>query len=165
MNGTEQHSKVKVAPARNLISRPRDLVDAYEQKHVALLALSFGERTFEGETKPTPVVEVMVVDLETAPVRTIASLTISWRRVVPALRLGESDTWQVGRLKREGNAVMFLPPDPTFDLERAASELGGLELQGGGRPPASPIEGTTRTETKPQHGVAARESAAGDSPV
>jgi hypothetical protein len=133
MKVTQQQPKAKIAPARKLITKPRDLLAAYEHKHIALLALNFSEHTFEDDDDPTPVAEVAVVDVETEPARPIAALSISWRRVVGALRLAERGTWQIGKLEREAeyNTVEFHPPEPTLDLDRVASELEQLELQGG----------------------------------
>jgi hypothetical protein len=140
MDVTEPQPKAKVAPARKLISKPRDLLAEYEGKHIALFLLSFGEHTFQDDEGATPIAEIVVVDVETEPARPIAALSISWRRVVGALRLVDRGTWQIGRLEREDeyNAVEFRPPSPTFDLEKAASQLGVLELQRGGRPLSLP---------------------------
>jgi hypothetical protein len=135
MKATEQKPTARVAPARKLISKPRDLIAQAEGRHVAMLVLRFGERVFQGDEKPTPTADVVVVDIEANPPRLLASLSISWRRVVPALRLVEPNTWQVGRLVREEEyqAVELLEPDKGFDLERAAARLGELEAAGTGR--------------------------------
>jgi hypothetical protein len=131
MNSKEQRPQAKVAPARKLISKPKDLFAEYEGKHIALLPLNFAEHTFEGDDEPTTLAEVAVVDVETDVPRPVAALQISWRRVVGALRLADLETWQIGKLEREPGqtAVEFGPPDPTFNLERVASQLGQLVLR------------------------------------
>jgi hypothetical protein len=131
MDGTTPIArKVKVAPARRWITKPRQLFEEVEGRHVAILALRFGEHTFEGDDEATPTADVAVVDVEADPARPVAALSISWRWVVAALRLTEPGTWQVGRLVREAQAVELREPDQDFDLERVARQLGELELTG-----------------------------------
>lgn len=129
MNATQAERKANVAPARRLIAKPRDLIAQAEGRHVAVLALRFAARVFAGDDEPTPTVEVVVVDVESDPPRPLAALTISWRRVVAALRLAEPGTWQIGRLVREAEfqAVELLEPDKGFDLDRVAAKLGELQ--------------------------------------
>jgi hypothetical protein len=143
------------------------LLAEYEHKHVALLALSFREHTFEGEDEPTQLVEVAVVDVETDPVRLIAALSISYRSVVLALRLAERGTWQIGKLERPAgsNGVELRPPEPTVDLERVAAQLGALEFHGGARPLALTSGKADAAETDLQNRFAALESATGDASV
>jgi hypothetical protein len=84
---------------------------------------------FQDEKEPTPIAEVVVVDVEADPPHLLAELTISWRRVVRALRLGDPGTWQIGRLVREEEyqAVELLEPEEGFDLDRVAGSLAELE--------------------------------------
>jgi hypothetical protein len=126
IEGSEPRTAAKVAPAQKLITKPRDLIAAVEGRHVAVLALSFTEKRFSEDDGATPVCTVAVVDVEEQPLRPVAVLEITWRRVVPALRLTEPGTWTIGRLQREeeSNAVELLPPDEKFDLEQAAVALG-----------------------------------------
>jgi hypothetical protein len=151
MNGPQN---VKVAPARKLISKAKDLFAEYEGKHIALLPLNFVEHTFKGDLEPTELAEVAVVDIESEVAQPVAALQISWRRVVRALRITDPETWQIGRLEREPeyNAVEFRPPDSTFDLERAASQLGQLILHSGGRP--LPTRESSRDVIEPASGDA-----------
>jgi hypothetical protein len=127
---------VKVAPAQRLISKPRDLLSQVEGRHVAIRVRRFGEHVFQGEDQPTPTADIVVIDLEADAPRRLAELTISWRRVVAALRLAESGTWQVGRLVREEEyqAVELLEPKDSFDLDRVSALLGALEGGGPGEP-------------------------------
>ena len=132
MKVTEQPPKANVAPARKLITKPRDLLSLVEGRHVAILVRRFGEHTYQDEEQPTPTAEVSVVDIEADSPQRLAELTISWRRVVPALRFAKPGTWQIGRLLREQEfqAVELLEPAEEFDLDRAAAQLGELEAAG-----------------------------------
>jgi hypothetical protein len=156
MQITGQPPKAKVAPARKLITKPKDLFAEYEGKHIALLPLGFAERTFEGDNEPTTLAEVAVVDVETEPVRPVAALQISWRRVVGALRLVDLETWQIGKLEREAGqtAVEFGPPDPTFNLGRVASQLGQLVVRNGSRPLGLAVGESARDVIEPTPGDA-----------
>jgi hypothetical protein len=126
--------RARVAAAQKLISKPRDLIGEVEGRHVALLAVRFGEHVFEGADGPTATADIMVVDVEADPPRPLAGLSVSWRRVVAALRLAAPGTWVVGRLQREAefSAVELLEPVPGFDLDRVALQLGELEQAGVG---------------------------------
>jgi hypothetical protein len=131
----EQPLKAKVAPARKLINKPRDLLSQVEGRHVAILVRRFGEHTFQDEEQPTPTADVGVVDVEADPPRRLAELTVSWRRVVAALRLADPGTWQIGRLVREEDykAVELLEPKEEFDFDRVAARLAELEAAGADR--------------------------------
>jgi hypothetical protein len=129
MNATRAERKAIVAPARRLIAKPHDLIAQAEGRHVAVLALRFAARVFPGDDEPTPTVDVVVVDVDSDAPRPLAALTISWRRVVAALRLTEPGTWQIGRLVREAEfqAVELLEPERGLDLDRVAVQLGELQ--------------------------------------
>lgn len=144
MKSAEQPPKAKVAPARKPINRPRDLLSQVEGRHVAILVRRFGEHTFQGEKEPTPTADVTVVDVEADPPRRLAELTISWKRVVAALRLAEPGTWQIGRLvpEEEFKAVELLEPKQGFDLDRVAARLAELEAAGADRLGQPPLQMT-----------------------
>jgi hypothetical protein len=129
MKTTEHPPMANVAPARKPITKPRDLLSLVEGRHVAILVRRFGEHTYQDEEGPTPTADVSVVDIEADPPQRLAEITISWRRVVAALRLAKPGTWQVGRLVREQEyqAVELIEPGDGCDLDRAAAQLGELE--------------------------------------
>ena len=134
MDGTTPIARMaKIVRARRLITKPRQLFEEVEGRHVAILARRFGEHTFEGDHEATPTADVAVVDVETDPARPVAALSISWRRVVAALRLTEPGTWQVGRLVREDQAVELRgagsglrPGAGRAAVGRARANRGGL---------------------------------------
>ena len=152
MEITEQPLKAKVAPARKLINKPRDLLSQVEGRHVAILVRGFGERTFSYQEQPTPTADVIVVDVDVDPPRLLAELTVR-RRVVAALRLAEPGTWQIGRLVREEEfqAVELLEPEEGFDLDPVATKLG--ELQEVGRTSQLAITGTEGRAGRQRCGV------------
>ena len=119
----------KVAAARRLITRPKQLIEGFEEHLLAILVLGFGEKAFQEDEDPVPTADIAVVDLEGGTAVPVAVLSISWKRVVASLRLAEKGTWQVGKLVREPEfgAVEFHPPDDDFKLDEVPAVLARLE--------------------------------------
>jgi hypothetical protein len=148
--GAQDGKLPKVIAARRLIRTPKVLLEEVENRHVAIIVAGFSEHTFEGETEPTPTADIGVVLVEGGEAKPVAALTISWKRVVAALRLGPPGVWQVGRLVKEPEygAVELHPPDAAFALEKVAEALaqvdtptGQLELPAGDQDTPAPAGG------------------------
>jgi hypothetical protein len=126
---------VKVAAARKVIQKPRELFAAAEGHLVAIKALSFGTHVFNEDEGPVEIAQVAVVDLEGDEPTPLAVLEITWRHIVRQLAVAERDSWQIGTLVEEPEyqAKQLDPPGEDVDLEAIAAKLGRLQAAALGR--------------------------------
>ena len=121
----------KVAPARKIISRGKDLLAATDNRLLALRLLGWRTHVFHDGEEPTTLVVLGVVDVSgTEPVE-VGVVDVSWTRIVRLFTLVDPGVWQIGFLVRDANAndaVELVPPDDTVDLEQVARMLGPLQL-------------------------------------
>jgi hypothetical protein len=127
---------VKVAAARKVIQKPRELFAAADGHLLAVKALSFGTHVFNEDDGPVEVAEVAVVDLEGDEPEPLAVLQISWRRIVRQLAVADRDSWQIGTLVEEPEyqAKELEPPGEDVDVDAIAEKLSRLQAAALRRP-------------------------------
>jgi hypothetical protein len=127
--------QVKVAAARKVLQKPKDLFAVAGGHLVAIKALSFGTHVFNEDEGPVEVAQVAVVDLEGPEPKPLAVLEISWRRIVRQLAVADRDSWQIGTLieEPEYGGKELDPPGEDVDLDAIAAKLGQLQAAALGR--------------------------------
>ena len=121
----------KVAPARKIISRGKDLLAATDNKLLAVRALGWRSHVFHEGEEPTRLVVLGVVDVSGKEPVQVGVVDVSWTRIVRLFEVVDPGEWQVGFLRRDEDAkdaVELVPPDDSVDLEPIARMLGPLQL-------------------------------------
>jgi hypothetical protein len=124
-----EQPRVKVAAARNVLRRGRDLFEAAENHLVAVRAVSFGEKVFDEKAGPRPTAEIVAVDLNDSEAKLLGIVSITWTRVIRLLLASDPEEWQVGVLREGDNtAVELQPPSKDLDLGEVAERLGRMQF-------------------------------------
>ena len=121
----------RVAPARKIIQRAKDLLPVTEGKLLAVKALAWRSHVFHEGEPPTRLVVLGVVDVSDDEPGIVGVVDVSWTRVVRLFEVVDPNEWQVGYLRRDADAndaVELQPPNDDVDLERIARMLGPLQL-------------------------------------
>jgi hypothetical protein len=129
----EQHvieqPRVKVAAARKVLLRGRDLFETAENNLIAIRAVSFGEKVFDEVAGPRPTAEIVAVDLNGAEAQLLGIVSVTWTRVIRLLLASDPEEWQVGVLREGDNAAVELQPPPEgLDLGEVAERLGRMRI-------------------------------------
>jgi len=128
----DQHSTlrpVKVAAARKILLRSRDLFETAENRLIAIRAVSFGEKVFDEKAGPRTTAEIVAVDLNGAEAKLLGIVSVTWTRVIRLLMASDPEEWQVGVLRESDNAAVELQPPPKdLDLGEVAERLGRMQI-------------------------------------
>ena len=120
---------VKVAAARKVLLRGRDLVETAENHLVAVRAVSFGEKVFDVAAGPRPTAEIVAVDLNGTEAKLLGIVSVTWTRVIRLLLASDPEEWQVGVLREGENAAVELQPPPKdLDLGEVAERLSRMRI-------------------------------------